>query len=549
MSTDGGSIANQFRDALIQCKRIYIDAARAALEQQGETRESARHDAIRRMVDLHKGLLVKIYANVATADRHWTREERELARILIDHLWQQQLDGDALREAARRMFHDSGRLKWYSLVRPFDDVPVLRERVAELETVVMRVGNLVAKADGHISRDEADALRGIQSEIEVLLERLPLDDSSAGEAAGVPGMIATQAATVSDTHTRVRQQVQQAEQAAPLDADAQPSLEDTLAELDQLVGLEGVKQEIRTLTNFLALQRRRKEAGLPEQDLSLHMIFMGNPGTGKTTVARIVGRIFKALDLLKKGHLVETDRSGLVAEYAGQTGPKTHRKIDEAMDGVLFIDEAYSLVADTAEDPYGQEAVQALIKRMEDSRDRLVLILAGYPEPMRHLIQSNPGMSSRFNTKIMFDDYAPIDLGRICARMCATNQYELPAETRAKLLLGFQWLYTRRDQHFGNGRLVRNVFEDSVRRLANRVVDVAPVTRRLLTVLTPADIHMDDVPEQVWEPLAKGHVRFVVDCPKCARSIKLRIKRLGTRIRCPACQETFVADWGVPRVD
>lgn len=543
------SIGSQFRDALIECKRLYISAAREMLDQQGEKREAVRHDRIRRMVDLHKGVAVKIYVQVAKADRHWAPEEQELARILIDHLWQQQLDGAALREATSRLFHDAGDLKWYGLVRLFDEVPVLRERVADLETVIMRLANLVAKADGRISRDEADALRGIQSEIQVLLERLPLDEADAGGTdAATLGMLATQLATDNDGHTRPRQQTAQTAQHAVEDDTPRPSLDKTLADLEKLVGLDGVKKEIRTLTNFLALQRRREEAGLPRHELSLHMIFMGNPGTGKTTVARIVGRVFNALNLLKKGHLVETDRSGLVAEYAGQTGPKTHRKVDEALDGVLFIDEAYSLIADSAEDPYGQEAVQALIKRMEDDRDRLVLILAGYPEPMQRLVQSNPGMSSRFNTRIVFDDYAPVDLSRICARMCATNQYELPAATRAKLLLGFQWLFARRDQHFGNGRLVRNVFEHSVRRLANRVADTVPVTRELLTVLTPGDIHMDDVPDLAWEPLKTGDVRFIVDCRNCGRFIKLKAGRLGTSIRCPACQHAFTADWGTPRL-
>ncbi len=549
MEPDQASVGHQFQDALIACKRLYISAARQMLEQRGETRTESQYDLIRRMVDLHKGLVVKIYANVAKADHRWGPEERELARILIDHLWHQQLDDEALRVATRHLIRDAAKLKWYSLVRLFDEVPVLHDRAAELQTIVMRLGNLVAKADGRVTRDEADALRGLQQEIEVLLQRIPLEDGNAEENNTSGTVFASRVATesaggASDDHMT--------HEAADDDASAageELSLAEAIGELERLVGLEEVKKEVRLLTNFLALQQRRKEVGLSQQDLSLHMIFMGNPGTGKTTVARIVGRIFRALGMLEKGHLVETDRSGLVAEYAGQTGPKTQRKVDEALDGVLFIDEAYSLIADAAEDPYGREAVQVLIKRMEDNRDRLVLILAGYPEPMQRLIRSNPGMRSRFNTQLVFDDYNPVDLGRICQRMCSANQYELPAATRAKLLLGFQWLYDHRDEHFGNGRLVRNVFEDSVRRLANRIVGVAPITRELLTVLMPEDIHMDGVPQAVWEPLEEDRVSFRVHCPKCSRSIRIKTPRLGTRIRCPACKTAFVAEWGEPRVE
>ena len=215
-----------------------------------------------------------------------------------------------------------------------------------------------------------------------------------------------------------------------------------LADLEQLIGLDRVKQEITTLTNYLNLQQHRQEASLPVQQLSLHMVFQGNPGTGKTTVARIVGRIFKSLGLLKRGHLVETDRAGMVAEYAGQTAPKTHRKIDEALDGILFIDEAYSLVASGQEDAYGHEAVQALVKRMEDDRHRLVVIIAGYPEPIDQLLHSNPGLSSRFNTQLLVRRLLSRRTWHAssssCARRTTTN---CPAWPAPNCCSGFQWLY------------------------------------------------------------------------------------------------------------
>ena len=454
-----------------------------------------------------------------------------------------------------RMFRDSGSLEWYSLVRPFDRISRIRDLVPELETVVMRLANLIAKADGTINSREAAALAGIQGEIELHLRRIPLEEGQESQAADSRAVEIIHRenpllkSSASASLPGARQEPARAsehdssEQLAQSLAD---SLDQALHDLEQLIGLEPVKKEITTLTNFLALQRHRREAGLPAQDLSLHMVYSGNPGTGKTTVARIVGRILKALGFLRKGHLIETDRSGLVAEYAGQTGPKTNRKIDEALDGILFIDEAYSLVASRQKDAYGLEAIQALVKRMEDDRQRLVVILAGYPEPMDELLRSNPGLGSRFNTQLEFDDYTPADLGRIFERMSRANHYEIPPLTRAKLVLGFDWLYRRRDEHFGNGRLVRNTFENSVRRLANRVAAVVPVTRELLTVLTPDDVHLGSVPEEVWPAVEDPQMRFALRCDGCGSPIRVRVGQLGRHVGCPHCQARWTADWGEP---
>lgn len=559
MMNESSGVVGQFREALADCKRIYIQAAQASLADHPDADESTQRDLIRRMVDLHKGLLMKIYATIAVADSRWSRSERELAAELVEHIWQRQLRGEELRDVARRMFQDAGRLNWYSLVRPFDQVVKIRDMSADLQTVVMRIANLVAKSDGTVTSEEAAALRAIQGEIEVHLQRITLDDESAAEDRKqnsavqiihqesdlLPGSQQTE--TSPERPSLRPSSEQRSPQAKDPAADAEEeTLEKAIDDLNKLVGLDRVKEEIKTLTNYLHLQQHRQAAGLPQHSLSLHMVFLGNPGTGKTTVARIVGRIFKAIGLLKKGHLVETDRAGLVAEYAGQTAPKANKKIDEALDGILFIDEAYSLVSSDQPDAYGLEAIQALVKRMEDDRDRLVVILAGYPEPMQALLESNPGLSSRFNTQILFEDYAPVDLGRIYHRMCDANHYVLPAPARAKLLLGFQWLFRCRDEHFGNGRLVRNTFENSVRRLANRVADKVPVTRELLTVLTTEDIYIDKVPSEIWRKLNEKETRFAVTCSACEKTVHLRVDHLGKRVRCPHCQERFTADWGAP---
>ena len=323
------------------------------------------------------------------------------------------------------------------------------------------------------------------------------------------------------------------------------SLEDALAELDRLIGLENIKHEVRTLTNFLKVQEQREEAGLPTTKLSLHMVFNGNPGTGKTTVARIVGKVFGAMGVLKKGHLIETDRSGLVAEYAGQTGPKTNKKIDEALDGVLFIDEAYTLISAEGEDPFGHEAVQALLKRMEDDRKRLVVILAGYPVEMQMLLRSNPGLSSRFSRKLEFIDYTPLEMAKIFGLMCNKNHYKLRPLTRVKLLVGLDYLFERRDRHFGNGRLSRNVFEHAIRRMANRIANIPELSVEQLTMLEPDDIEFKKVPAEVFENLeADESRRFHIECSECDYTKDVPQKFLGQSVRCPKCENDFTADWG-----
>jgi len=283
--------------------------------------------------------------------------------------------------------------------------------------------------------------------------------------------------------------------------------------------------------------------------MSLHLVFGGNPGTGKTTVARIVGQIYGAMGILSKGHLVKTDRSGLVAEYAGQTGPRTNKKIDEALDGVLFIDEAYSLVSETGDDPYRREAVQTLLKRMEDDRARLVVILAGYPHEMDGLLRTNPGLSSRFNTKFTFEDYSPEDLGRIFGKLCEQNHYQVPTATKLRLLRGFDWLYDQRDEHFGNGRLVRNAFENAIRRLANRVAGVVPLTNELLMTLQADDIQFEDFPADFWQQHEETKLEMRVTCPDCGDVNSISANYLDRRLRCHGCDHRFVPAWGAPTID
>ena len=260
----------------------------------------------------------------------------------------------------------------------------------------------------------------------------------------------------------------QSEWSLPAPVEYCDSSVDAETELKSLVGLSGVKREVVTLRNFLRVQSVRRKKGLSVPPTSYHLVFSGNPGTGKTTIARIIARIFKELGILSRGHLVEASRADLVAGYMGQTAIKTNKVIDSALDGVLFIDEAYTL-SRSAENDFGQEAIDTLLKRMEDDRDRLVVIIAGYTDEIKTFVNSNPGLASRFNRYIDFPDYTPAELVEIFKHMVAKYDYTLSADADVTLKECIAQAVSKKDARFGNGRFVRNLFEKAIERQANRL--------------------------------------------------------------------------------
>src|SRR5512133_1375595 len=242
---------------------------------------------------------------------------------------------------------------------------------------------------------------------------------------------------------RVRQTVgdELAEQFGPRQAEPPKTLEELQRELDSLTGLESVKEQVRALLAFLEVQARRQEHGLAEVATSQHLVFLGNPGTGKTTVARLLAQMYRAMGLLRRGHLVEVDRAGLVGQYVGQTAIKTDRVIRRALDGVLFIDEAYALAPEDGRMDFGPEAIEVLLKRMEDHRHRLVVIVAGYPRLMESFLLSNPGLRSRFAREITFPDYSTDELEAIFANIVAQHEYTVQPgaeETVRRILAGLR---------------------------------------------------------------------------------------------------------------
>ena len=263
------------------------------------------------------------------------------------------------------------------------------------------------------------------------------------------------------------------------------SLSELLEELNALVGLESVKEKVSDLIAYQKVQKLRRENNLFSYKNTLHLAFTGNPGTGKTTVARIIGRIYKQIGLLSKGHFVEVSRTDLIAGYQGQTALKVKKVIEKAKGGVLFIDEAYSITENDHADSYGRECLTELTKALADYRDDLVVIVAGYTEPMKKFFESNPGVKSRFNTFIEFEDYSAYELEEILENMCSLNDYELSDDARKLLQEYFIKKVETKEDNFANGRMVRNLFDDLVMNHARRVIKLdAPNKSDLRTILS-----------------------------------------------------------------
>ena len=268
------------------------------------------------------------------------------------------------------------------------------------------------------------------------------------------------------------------------------SFDELMKEFNQLIGLEEVKKNVNSMINLVKIQQLRKNKGIMNGDLSHHLVFTGNPGTGKTTVARLIGEIYREIGVLKKGHLIETDRSGLVAGYIGQTALKVKKVTKEAYGGVLFIDEAYSLHVENSENDFGKEAIDTLLKEMEDNRDNLLVIVAGYEGPMRSFLQSNPGLQSRFNKFIDFEDYSSDDLYNIFELIAKKNEYFLDKEAKVEIRKLFEYLVRNKATNFSNGRLVRNIFEKLIIHQSNRLAKIDNLNAEALMLITIRDFEI-----------------------------------------------------------
>ena len=358
----------------------------------------------------------------------------------------------------RPISHGAGDLSFHTTL-PVDMLKEQEKRFSIAESI-----SLTVKLDG----EEGEAF--IRLAREAIQKNAPLHLSYAFSMDGAaPDRLQTESRTVKTEERR---------------NDDHNSL---MAELDSLIGLETVKRDVHSLMNFIKVSNLRRSRGMKVPTISYHLVFTGNPGTGKTTVARLVAKLYHQMGILSQGQLVEADRSTLVAGYLGQTAIKTQEVIQKAIGGVLFIDEAYSLAGDK-EDSYGKEAIETLLKAMEDHRDELVVIVAGYDALMHKFIDSNPGLASRFGKYFQFPDYEPQSLSAIYRLFCEKNGYRLSEEADALLASVSQSMYDSRKEHFGNARDMRNLFERTIHCQANRLAFADLVSDEALITLTESDL-------------------------------------------------------------
>lgn len=353
-----------------------------------------------------------------------------------------------------------------NLRRVADDIwGAIRPRDAEVKKTDMR-DEMLEKQMEVIRRLTENGVKDFSDELWDQLPSIPKDNAAAPKKA---------------------EKAEEAESAETEEETPPESMDDLLKELHSYIGLDNIKTEVESLINMVTVHKLRKEHGLPTVDMSLHMVFSGNPGTGKTMIARLMARIYKTLGILSKGQLIEVDRSGLVAGYVGQTAPKTREVIEKALGGVLFIDEAYALTYHKEHSDFGQEAVDTLLKAMEDNRDDLVVIVAGYDGLMDEFISSNPGLESRFNRFLHFEDYTMDEMLAIFRMRCDQGGYTLDdnAEDEVRAFIEKQNVDPIT---FGNARGIRNLFEQVLVAQANRLATETDITRESLMRITEADV-------------------------------------------------------------
>lgn len=416
-----------------------------------------------------------------------------------------------------------------AILRPFSDFAILACFISESPALFQ----MYAKALKLIAKFILESDGVDQSEqrfYDQLVESLDKAENSVREAVESPNHT-----TSSDELEESQKTVEKSTKLSAEDA-----LKEGIEELKSLVGVDSVKSEVGRLTNFLKIRQQRIDQGMQVPTQSLHFVFTGNPGTGKTTVARIVAKILFGFGILKTPNLVEADRATLVGGYVGQTAIKTNEAIAKATDGVLFIDEAYTLAKSGGQD-YGQEAIDTLLKKMEDLRDRLVVIVAGYPAEMNKFIQSNPGLQSRFTRYIEFNDYHVADLCQIFDRMCIANGYSLTQYARANLAIILNRAFVERKHGFGNARFIRNAYEKTLGNHSDRLAALETITRNELATIESVDLPYDLAPG-IEGPFDVSASRWVVQCPKCSNISNAKLPLLGQIVKCK-CGVRFKCPW------
>lgn len=417
-----------------------------------------------------------------------------------------------------------------ALVDPFGDFVILACLISRstrpfqtYQKILLLTAKLILEADG-ISREDRTFFADLKKRLNTLERKISssLPTSPEPSASG---------------RSQAESTAGDSEQIQP-----ETALQQGLQELQTLIGLDSVKAEVTSLTNFLNIRKQRMAQGMPVASQTLHFVFTGNPGTGKTTVARILAKILYGFEILKTSHFIEADRATMVGGYVGQTAIKTNEVIAKATDGVLFIDEAYTLAKKGAND-FGQEAIDTLLKKMEDLRERLVVIVAGYPREMADFIESNPGLESRFSRYIVFEDYHVPDLCQIFELMCRSNAYELTPAARGNLAIILNRVFADRDENFGNARLVRNAYEWTLSNHANRLATSdAAITREALATIEAVDLPYE-IAQGFHRPYDLSDSQWRVHCPHCENATTTSLPFLGQIVTCNNCQTRFRCPW------
>ena len=365
------------------------------------------------------------------------------------------------------------------IMQKIDRTPALVSYLAEYDArhgtnqadkarnLLFQFANLVIKSDGTVTPIEEASLLKFKETLYPMSFNAPAEEKPETQSAEA---------------VRAQQKTEVVEEKPPR------PLEDLFAELNELVGLERVKSDVKNLVNFLKVQQMREEKGMATLPVSRHLVFTGNPGTGKTTIARLMAQFYRTLKILSKGHLTETDRAGLVAGYVGQTALKVKETVTKALGGVLFIDEAYALSPGGGGNDFGHEAIETLLKMMEDHRQDIIVVVAGYTHKMDEFLTSNPGLRSRFSKFIHFDDYTDKQLVEIFKGFCKKSDFKLTPAAEEELAAIFAVLYEGRDEAFGNARLARNMFESAIGKHANRIVSLPNINEEVLATLEKEDV-------------------------------------------------------------
>jgi tellurite resistance protein len=519
------AILAELAAAMQECRELYLSCVTAGARSATARQLASRQDR------LHRGLLAKIYSTIAEADGRWTYEEQRCVATLLEHVGVAR-PAEELEQTARRVAQQAARLDWSRLLRPFQEIPLLCRRAADLETLVLRIANLIAKADGVVAPAETAALHAMQAEL-----RWP--QRSSGDCGATPA-----AADVAD-----EEDLPWVGQIAPrrtrsTRAGAGKRRTECLQQLDALVGLGDVKREIRQLADWANLQDQRRRAGLSCEPTDLRFIFLGCPGSGKSLTAWRMSELLAVSGGLRFGQLVEVDGFDLVSRPPNAAAAMVRERFREALGGTLLVDHAAALLS--ADEAAAGGVLRILEQNLVAHADRLAVVLADPSERLLTLLDRRAAWQPLFRRHWHFGDYRAGELGRIFQFHCDRSHYQVTRAAQIKLLLGFDWQLRHNAEPFGAGHGVLRVFERAVQQLASRIAGITPLTKEVLTTFHDADITFGGVPQQVFGSLADPRRLFTIHCPGCDSRNVVGPEWLGIRVECNRCRQRFVCAWGDP---